>query len=86
MQLLFLLLKIQDLKGNWLTGGIQIAGKEGKKKTNKSNKKIEIRLGLTQLIVQHPCWLENGIVIPEYQTIESWQEICQIVWEELFAF
>ena len=38
-----------------LTGGIQIAGKEGKKKTNKSNKKIEIRLGLTQLIVQHPC-------------------------------
>ena len=86
MQLLFLLLKIQDVKENWLTGGIQIAGKEGKKKTNKSNKKIEIRLGLTQLIVQHPCWLENGIVIPEYQTNESWQEICQKVWEELFAF
>ena len=79
MQLLFLLLLIQDLKGNWLTGGIEIAGKEGKKKTNKSNKKIEIRLRLTQLIVQHPCILV-------YQKNESWQEICQKVWEELFAF
>ena len=57
-----------------------------KEKTTKSNKKLEIRLRLTQLIVQHPCWLENGIVIPEYQTNESWQEICQKVWEELFAF
>ena len=53
--------------------------KKRKEKTNKSNKKIEIRLRLTQLIVQHPCILV-------YQKNESWQEICQKVWEELFAF
>ena len=48
-----------------------------KERTNKSNKKLKIRLRLTQLIVQHPCWLENGIVIPEYQKSESWQKKIQ---------